>query len=92
MFDRSHGRCRIIEAPVDPFRFARKDRTAFFRVVADGNDVIELLICKLVNRFGAMIRDVDAYFTHYLYSLCANMRWSNAGAFDIEVSVGNMTK
>jgi hypothetical protein len=61
----SHGRRRrIIEAVMQTLHRARKNRAAFFCVVADGNNVVEALPLELIHMFGAMAADVDADLVH----------------------------
>ena len=41
-------RCGVVETVVEAVSVARKDRTAFFGVVADGENVIVRPVCELV--------------------------------------------
>src|SRR5688572_13069863 len=57
---------RVIEAPVDAFRFAREDRAVLVRVVADRDDVVELLPDEFFHRFRPVSGDIDTYLPHRL--------------------------
>jgi len=53
-------RGRVLEAPVNARRVAGEDGARLLRVVADRNDIIEVLPDELINRFGAVTGDVDS--------------------------------
>ncbi len=69
-----------------------KDGAILGGIVADGNDVIELPTCELINRFRAVARYVDIDLAHYGDRLRANERRGDAGALDIESVAGYTTK
>ncbi len=56
---------RIIESPVDRLG-ARKERTILLCPIANRNNVVELLVKKLVQALGFLVSDVDSKFIHHL--------------------------
>lgn len=56
----------------------------FVGVVANGQDVVELLIGELVHRLGAMTGDIDANLLHGFSGLGANSTRMGPRAGDIE--------
>ena len=75
LFLRALDRGRIIEAVMQPRDFADKHRTTLLRVVADRQDVIEILSRELIHRLRAVRRNVDTDFLHDRYRLGANAAW-----------------
>lgn len=69
-----------------------KDGAILGGIVADGNDVIELLTGELINRLRAMTGYVDADLVHDSNSLGANDRRGDAGALDHEAVAGHVTE
>ena len=48
-FFRASFNCGVVEAPMDSLGIAGKNRTTLFCVIADRDDVIELLVDKFLN-------------------------------------------
>src|SRR6266851_7678704 len=66
------NRCRVRKAPVDSLGVAGKDGTAFVRVIADGDHVVEVLAIEFLNVLGAVARHVDSQLRHHSDRLRAN--------------------
>jgi hypothetical protein len=58
--------CRIVKIPVNPFCVPGEGWTTLVSVIADGNYEVEVLVHKLINRFGSMLRDIYANLAHDL--------------------------
>ncbi len=88
IFGRSMEGGRIFKALVDGDR-TREHRAGFFRVIADRQDVVEVLSGEFVDVLGTMAGDIDAKFVHDLnrfgsYSHCG----VDASAEDFEAIAG----
>ena len=74
------GGCGVFKAPRNALSVARKNRTLFVRVVADRNNVIEVLISEFVDGLRAMAGDVYANLPHRGYCFLPHVCWINPGA------------
>ncbi len=61
--------CRVLKAFVQMFFASWKKRAAFPGTVADRDHSIEVLVQKLCNTFGSVIRYIYAHFQHYSHSI-----------------------
>src|ERR1035438_1867555 len=61
-----------------------KERAAIFGVVANSEDVIELLALEFVDVLGTMVGDVDTQLAHHGDCFRANMAGVGSGAEDFE--------
>src|SRR5215210_5814617 len=75
---------RILEAAVDALCAAGEDGAGLLRVVADGNDVVEVLPDELFRRLRAVSRDVDADLAHRLDRLGPHATRVDPGALHLE--------
>jgi hypothetical protein len=75
---------RVVEAVMDSDGPTGKYWTAFLRVVAHGQDVIEFLASEFVNAFGSMAGNVDAQFFHGRDGFGPDVARFRARAFDFE--------
>jgi hypothetical protein len=71
---------------------SRKVGAAFLRVIANREDVIEVLAIKLVNMLGAMAGDVDAQLAHDGDRPRTNLAWLGSGAPNFELIAGVMAE
>jgi hypothetical protein len=85
-------RCRIFEVPMNHDSFARKNRAALFRVIANGQNVIEGLADELVNALRTVARDVDSQLSHDGDCFRSNMARFGPGAEDFEAIAGIMAQ
>src|SRR5687768_5458355 len=74
----------VVKAPVDTLCFAGENGTAFFGVVADGDDVIKLLSEKFIYRFRAMVCNVYPDLIHRGDRLRPHKALDDAGAFNFK--------
>jgi hypothetical protein len=80
-FDRG----RILEAPVNTFGGARKNRTVVASVIAYRHHVIKGLALKFLDGLGPVIRDVDAEFLHNSDRFRAHITRFGAGTEYLEL-------
>src|ERR1035437_3193379 len=81
----------VFEGPVEALRFSGEYRADFVGVVADGDDVIELLTQEFVDGLGAMAGDVDAELLHDGDGFGAHFRGLRAGGKDIKATARFVT-
>ena len=84
LFLRAFDRRWIVETPVYLFRAARKNGAAGFGIVTNRNHVIEVLVYKLINRFRAVPRYVDAQLPHHSDRLRPHFGRPGPGAEHLE--------
>jgi hypothetical protein len=90
LFIRVAGKGRVVDAPVDAFHVPGKDRAVFAGVVADGDDIVEVLSGEDVLRLGVLTAYVHANFSHCLDGLRPNVGFECPGAEDLETVPGNV--
>ena len=83
---------RVIEAPVDPLCLAWKRRAGFIRVIADRNDVVELLVDEFLDGLRLMIRYVDPDFAHHRDCFRSKLGGRNPRTVYFESFTGNMSQ
>ena len=74
----------VFKVVVDGNRLAREDRAAFLCVVADGQDVVELLPGEFIDALGALAGNVDVQLAHGGNGLGPHMAWLGTGAERLE--------
>src|SRR5262249_35279868 len=77
-------RRRVLKALMNAYGLSRKNRAGFFRVVADGDDVIEFLPGEFVHRLRPVAGNIDPDLTHCLNRLRPHGARLHAGAVDFE--------
>src|SRR6185295_18865291 len=79
---------------MNPLGVARKCRTAFRRVVADGDDVVELPMKKTVERLWMLAGhvDVEQSLDGFLRHRMNVGLWGGAGAFNLNTAGREMPK
>lgn len=82
----------VWKALMKPVRVSRKNRAAFFGVVTNRQNVIELLVAELINALGPVAGNINAEFFHYGYRFRANFARPCAGALDFEPISGVMSE
>jgi hypothetical protein len=70
----------ILEAPMQALGFSRKYRTSFFRAVADGNNVIEVLTDELIHKLRIVAGNIDLDLVHDFDRFRPDIRWPSACA------------
>lgn len=68
---------------MDGYRFIGKDWTALFCVIANREDVVEMLVGELVHMFGTMVRNVNPKLPHHRYGFGAYRPRISAGAENV---------
>lgn len=72
------------ETVVDALSGAGEDGAGFAGVVADGDDVVEMLAGEFVDRFRAVLRDIDADLAQDFHGKTIQSNRVRAGAKDFE--------
>lgn len=70
-----------------PLEITGEHRAGFLCVVAHGNDGCELLFFELINRFGAVSRDIDCNLPHCGNGFRANPSWLRAAQRETTVAL-----
>src|SRR5579883_1063427 len=70
----------------------RVNRAVLARVIADGQDVVEPLAGKLVERFRAMMREIHTNLSHYGDRFRTDDGGAGAGAVDFELVASVVTQ
>src|ERR1700676_396524 len=71
---------------------AGKNRAALFGVVADGQDVIELLAVEFIHALGTVAGNVDTQFPHGRNGLRPNLARFSSGAEHLKAVSGVVTQ
>lgn len=74
------GNYRIVNAPMNSLGGARKNRTTLIGMIADGDDVIEIIAQEFFKGLGSLVRNVDAKLAHHRDGLGSNKSRIRAGA------------
>ena len=75
----------VPETPMDALCRHRERRARLVRIVTNCDDAVECLATELVDRFGAMARDVDAELTHHANRFRTDRGRMRSGAENLEV-------
>jgi hypothetical protein len=83
---------RVFKVAMDGNRFTRKNRAALFGVVADGQDVVQVLAGEFIDALGTVTGNVDAQFLHGGNGFGPDVAWLGSGAEHLEAIPGIVTQ
>ena len=84
------GSGRVFKTLMESPPATGKYRARFLSVVADGEDVVELLACKFIHRLRAASCDVDSDLSHCRDSIRIETGWTRTRAEYLELIASDM--
>jgi hypothetical protein len=86
------GRSRVFKAMMKSLRAPWKYRARFLCVIADGEDIVELLAREFIHRLRAASGDVDSELSHCRNSIRIETSRTSARAEYLELIPGDMSQ